>query len=190
VLSRRVLSHASRQPVPQLIVCVGPTFGSLEIQMPSNCLILVRGVLIASIGLSACKDLERPSAYYPTYAEAVADGAVKRGWIPGFLPTVARELHEQHDLDTNASCIKAIVPTEARAEMLAKLSPLSVPQVQAVDTSCPLKSIWWFDGLIDQQPANDSALHADLYTTGSETGANHYFVAVQRDGEEVYLWSR
>ena len=42
-------------------------------------------------------------AEYATLADAVADGAVTRGWVPEWVPASARELQESHDLDTNES---------------------------------------------------------------------------------------
>jgi hypothetical protein len=48
----------------------------------------------------ACDSLERESAY-ATHADAVADDAILRGWIPPFVPESAREIREIHDLDTN-----------------------------------------------------------------------------------------
>jgi hypothetical protein len=44
---------------------------------------------------------EQQVVEYPTFAAALADGAVARGWIPPWIPESARELREVHDLDTN-----------------------------------------------------------------------------------------
>jgi hypothetical protein len=46
---------------------------------------------------------------------------------------------------------------------------------------------WWFEGLIQQQPANDNALNADIYIVDCQTGKVGY-LAVDRAGREAYFW--
>jgi hypothetical protein len=45
----------------------------------------------------ACDSLEFERTY-ATHADAVADDAIVRGWIPPFVPASAREIREIHDL--------------------------------------------------------------------------------------------
>jgi hypothetical protein len=40
-------------------------------------------------------------SHYPDRAAAVADGAIKRGWLPEWIPMSATGIDEWHDLDTN-----------------------------------------------------------------------------------------
>ena len=42
---------------------------------------------------------------YATRAEAVADDAVKRGWVPVWVPSEATELREVHKVDTSESAL-------------------------------------------------------------------------------------
>lgn len=44
---------------------------------------------------------------YPSLAEARADGAIERGWLPAFLPASSRDIAEIHNLDTNERCARA-----------------------------------------------------------------------------------
>jgi len=48
---------------------------------------------------------ERVSTSYADFAAAQTSGAVARGWVPGWLPNSASELHEIHDVDTNQSML-------------------------------------------------------------------------------------
>lgn len=41
------------------------------------------------------------SSYYPSYEDAVKDGAIERGWIHPDFPHSIKNIHEKHDLDTN-----------------------------------------------------------------------------------------
>jgi len=41
------------------------------------------------------------SARYATHAEARADGAFGRGWLPRAMPDSAYDIDEEHNLDTN-----------------------------------------------------------------------------------------
>lgn len=59
---------------------------------------------------AACSD-EAPDAFYATQAEAVAAGAVGRGWVPDWVPTQATDLREVHDLDTNESALLFTLPS-------------------------------------------------------------------------------
>lgn len=44
---------------------------------------------------------ERPESEFDSYSEAKASGLMDRGWIPTFIPKSARNIKEQHDLDSN-----------------------------------------------------------------------------------------
>ena len=48
-----------------------------------------------------CEWLETYESRYASLEEAIADGAVTRGWIPPFVPRSARDLRERHNIDTN-----------------------------------------------------------------------------------------
>ena len=43
---------------------------------------------------------EQPRATYATYADAERDGAVRRGWIPPYVPRSATDIAEVHDAFT------------------------------------------------------------------------------------------
>jgi len=47
---------------------------------------------------------------YDTHAEAVADEAIQRGWIPTWVPPTATNIHEAHNLDTNARALSFTAP--------------------------------------------------------------------------------
>ena len=51
--------------------------------------------------LAGCGDADVVTAAYATKAEAEADGAIARGWIPAGVPPSTHEIREAHDVDTN-----------------------------------------------------------------------------------------
>ena len=62
------------------------------------------------LGLAACArcypgSAECPYAVFEDVEHARSMGAFERGWLPEWLPSEATEIHEFHDLDTNAQAI-------------------------------------------------------------------------------------
>jgi hypothetical protein len=55
---------------------------------------------LALLVVAGCSD--RYESSYATYADAKSRGALGPGkWLPEFLPRSAREIREEHDIDTN-----------------------------------------------------------------------------------------
>ena len=63
--------------------------------------LVTRSLMALLVILAANACTERFEEEYRTLAEAEADGAVKRGWIPHDVPPTSRNIREWHDLDTN-----------------------------------------------------------------------------------------
>lgn len=45
---------------------------------------------------------ENPRSYFATYDHAKSSGIMDRGWIPTFIPRSSLDIHETHNIDTNA----------------------------------------------------------------------------------------
>src|SRR5688572_22114675 len=69
---------------------------------------LVTSVAMA-LAVCSCTD-DVLDASYPSQADAVAAGAVKRGWIPSWIPSGATQLREVHNVDTNQSALLFNLP--------------------------------------------------------------------------------
>jgi len=133
--------------------------------------------------MSACS--ERFTGYYPKYEDAVKDGAVKRGWIPEILPATATEIYEQHDLDTNNVWIRFALPSSDRDRLATGLKRLTDNEIRKIITQPPLAT-WWFKGLIQQTPTNDS-LNANIYAMKCHEDKTGY-LAFDVTGPKVYYW--
>jgi len=56
-------------------------------------------LLLVCFLVSGCSDTFEKS--YPSYSDAVSDGAVLRGWVPEGLPNDAFHIVERHNIDNN-----------------------------------------------------------------------------------------
>jgi len=151
--------------------------------------VLARWLALAAVAtsLSAC---EQVSSEYATRADAEAAGAIEAGWVPGFVPTAARSIREIHDIDTNEVCLRFELPPEAQHALVASMRQLAPAEVEVLATTCRLRPRWWFEGLIQHQPANDAALNAHIYEASAQAWNTPALVAVDRAGPTVYVWSR
>jgi len=70
---------------------------------------------------------EQQTNRYSTGHQAVADGAVARGWLPEFLPVNVTNLVERHDLDSNAGAFafRASVDDLERFQSELELVPVA-----------------------------------------------------------------
>src|SRR4029079_8888994 len=80
--------------------------------------------VLLPIALAGCigRLSEKPEHQYASTADARADGALERGWIPMILPSDAHAIREVHDVDTNRTwgCFSTVEVEEVRA-LLARL---------------------------------------------------------------------
>ena len=78
-----------------------------------------------AVVLPACTDAEHPSAYYQGYLEADVAGALEpRGWIPGWVPESADDIHDQHAVDSSSRCIRFLLPELGLGEIRKVIKPL------------------------------------------------------------------
>jgi hypothetical protein len=154
--------------------------------MPANKMKLILNLIILLACIAGCS--ERITAHYPTYDAAKKDGAIQRGWMPELVPTTATEIYEQHDLDNNEVWLRFSLPTENKDKITAEYKKLTNEDIQKIKMRYPSKVSWWFEGLIQQSPANDNALNADIYRVKQEGGKTAY-MAVDRVSPHIFYWN-
>jgi hypothetical protein len=147
---------------------------------------LIGGFLILMAGVVTCRDPSQLYRHYTTHAEAVAAGEVDRGWLPVWVPGSATELHIQGDLDTKESWLRFELSAPATDSLRRALMPVSAATVTVYAPS--RAQAWWFEGSIEQQPANDAALYADLYRGSGDVVPRSTVIAFARTGPRVYAW--
>jgi hypothetical protein len=134
----------------------------------------------------SCRRIEQPHRFYRTHAEAVGAGEVLRGWLPTWVPPEATDIHVQGDLDTNQRWLRFRLPSAPATAIKSRLMAVSMEQVADIPFSRPSHSDWWFDGLVQQQPANDGALNADVFRANDHE--RHFLVAFDRTSDTVFAW--
>jgi hypothetical protein len=145
-------------------------------------------LIAASVGsllAGACRDLDVVTASYATLAEAEAEGAVERGWVPPGLPPGTHELREAHDLDSNRRWGLFSFPPEESGALRALLSPDETP---LADVSCdiPRRIEWWpvlLRGTLDADRIRTTGLRAHRDRKGE------LLFLVNWDQGRAYYWA-
>ena len=132
--------------------------------------------LVALVLLLGCTD-ETLDASYPAASDALADGAVKRGWIPAWIPSTATDIHEVHNLDSNQSALSFTLPQAAWRP------PASCRRADGGELPGPAFDRPWLPS------SEDVAVDYDLYNCPSDVSSHMLeAVAVQRGGNRVLHW--
>lgn len=142
-------------------------------------------LLVGVLFLLACS--ETFTEHYATYEEAQIKGAVKRGWIPAMVPTSATDIYEQHNIDTNNVWVRFTLPSQDWTRLTNGLRKLENNEVEKIKIRYPSRVNWWFEGVIQQSPANDAALYAEFYSMKCQNNKDGYF-AIDRGSLKVYYW--
>jgi len=113
----------------------------------------------------------------------------KHGWIPSWFPKAASQIHLQYDIDTNNRWYKFRLPKEGKENIVRNFVKLAWKQVEGIPTPKPHGADWWFEGLIQQQPANShAALYADIYQGKGKIVASNVFLAMDETKDSVFIW--
>ena len=100
-------------------------------------------VALLSLGLTlgACDETQR--ATYATYSAAETEGAVRRGWIPEYVPRSATDITEVHDLDLNTQRLRFRAPEADLRAMVAAFVPISLAEARSLAVWSPALSGDW-----------------------------------------------
>ena len=144
----------------------------------------VLAVLIVLTGFS-CRDLEVVTESYATLQEAVAAGAVERGWLPRGLPPGSREIREAHDLDSNRRWGLFNFPQGESDALRTNFGP----EMSLAGERCnpPLRIEWWPPVLrreLDQGQITATGLKAYPQRNGD------LIFAVNWSQGRAYYWTR
>ena len=96
--------------------------------------------------LVACSGNRRES-FYPSLADADKDGAITRGWIPGFLPNTSHAIHEVHEISPSTEwCAFDFLPTDSQGLRKALTSvDAAGPRVRRV----PNPDVSWWPAMLN-----------------------------------------
>jgi hypothetical protein len=150
--------------------------GWMSRDLPRSAQVLVCWTsLVLLVPLAACDDTI--ASNYRTYEEALADNAVRRGWIPSYVPHSAVEILEIHDVSNNTQRLRFHAPVDDLREMVDTVPPVPRDQLPEYRGALPRAPWPWID---ESNP-------------GSEERSLEYFVLQPRDWQLHCLaidWNR
>ena len=132
-------------------------------------------ITAAAIASSCTNDVL--DASYATRAEAIDAGAIKRGWIPTWIPAEATEFREVHKVDTSESALSFNLPAG-----LHWIPPAPCRSADARELSEPSFSRRWL-------PSTESGYTFYSCPSGITSSVPIIAaVAVRQDGQHVLHW--
>jgi hypothetical protein len=154
--------------------------------------VLAMAATVLGCGVPGLSDLDMHS-HYASYSEAEADGAVRRGWIPDFVPRSATGFQESHNLDTNEQWLTFRFNTADLPHILEKLKPVKASEVFLPRTSATRKRSWWPNDL--RRLSDDLVRNYDLYSYeytvhfGGGPKICTDIVAIQKTAPQLWYWT-
>ena len=128
--------------------------------------------------------IENPSSHWD-HPEEIPPSYFNRGWLPQWLPENATNIYQQHNIDTNQIWVKFEVKRDMTLPKdFTKLNDKHISKLKIPE---PYSAFWWFEGLIQQQPANDNALSANIFQK-EENNLTTYLI-IDRTSAIYYLFS-
>ena len=141
--------------------------------------------VLATVAFSACENLNVLTETYATLAEAEADNAVSRGWLPRGLPSGTRELRVAYDADSSRRWgLFNFPPSEAEV-----LRAILGPEISLDGLRCsPPRRIEWWPVLLRDQLDGERIKATGLRAYGAKDG--NLILAVNWSQGRAYYWSR
>jgi hypothetical protein len=130
-----------------------------------------RLLLLLLLSAAGCRDVDVVTQSYATLAEATADGAVARGYLPQGLPAGTHDIREAHDTESARRWGLFDFPAGGADALRMLLGPEISLQGLHVDT--PQRIEWW--PVLLRGSLNDEQIRA--------TGARAY---AARDGDLIF----
>jgi hypothetical protein len=119
---------------------------------------------------------ETPEVNYDTHAVAEDAGALRRGWLPPWLPRESTRIFERHNIYTNARMWISTVPLGIQVTL-----PAACASIKATETAKkPFTTRWW-----PEAEPHHPLRPGDFYyfKCGNE------FVGLARGGGELLGWA-
>lgn len=136
--------------------------------------------------LMACGEQRRET--FASGAEARSSETARRGWIPEWLPAGAADVDIRYDLDTNHIWLNFRLDEREAIALQQHLRPVGDQQVREIELRRPRGSVEWPEGIIQQQPANDGALNANIFCGTGPVVPKSTCIAFDRMTDAVYAW--
>lgn len=139
-----------------------------------------RVLLVCVLGLFAAACRENVENSYGTYQQAVADGAVRRGWLPEWLPPTATNIREWHNVDTNATYVSFTYGQAKPSDFLAfceRTSGVALPSHRGWPITTAERSVLQYYRCAEK----DSFV-------GARSSVHQTWVAIDPPRTKAYFW--
>jgi len=146
-------------------------------------LTLLIGILILLVIPLSCEKFEQPDRYFDYYSADIHQG----NWVPNIFPKDIKNIHEQHDIDTNEVWLSYTPGKQPFNPVKLGMVALSSNEIEKTKFRTPFWASWWFEGPVQQQPANDGALNAVIYRGINKRGLTSYFTC-DSEKNKCYWW--
>jgi hypothetical protein len=141
--------------------------------------------MVIALGTAGCRDLEVLTQSYATREEAVAAGALEKGWVPRMLPPDAREIRAAHDLDSSRRWGLFDFPGSDADALRAHLGP----EMSLAGQTCnPPRRIEWWPLLLRERLDHEQIVATGLRAYPAREG--HLIVVVHWSQGRAYYWTR
>lgn len=137
----------------------------------AHCFLALTGVAL----VGGCAETFDSS--YASVAQANEAGAVARGWVPQWLPSGSRNIHEVHNIETNARMLTADLPLGSKPRLPSECSIVSSSELPKPPFARP----WWFADIPEPQP---------IGTKHKYWKCDGLAVAVLEGDEKIFIWAQ
>jgi hypothetical protein len=147
-------------------------------------------VLLVALALVGC---DCRAVSYSTLDAAKADGAVRRGWIPEFVPASARDIRMSYDLDTNEIWLRFAISPDAIGSMLSVCKE-DRPRHWAAYPRVPCSGWRWWPSALTRGAENtpestfDTIYWCERSPRGGWMSRTGGFIVVDSAASTAYYW--
>lgn len=135
---------------------------------------------LGSLGTLHHRFVERPSRYLGTYSETLHGGE----WVPRIFPEDIREIHEQHDLDTNEVWLSFTLGATTFSPEAVGYTLIPEHERERLNLRKPFAVTWWFGelGEVGIRPIYSGPCFPDGRNESHQRGYLHI------QGRTIYWW--
>jgi hypothetical protein len=149
--------------------------------------VVLAAVLLFAMIPATYRHFQQPVSIYTTHAEAVADQAVQRGDVPGFIPATATQIYARHNRDTGQRFVRFdYQPAELPGFVRGMQRLRTEQELERVPVPSPGWSKWWL--ITSRTLTGGQAEYLEVYHIPS--GPDRGYLAVDPRTRHGYYWSR
>lgn len=129
---------------------------------------------------------QQPEARYPTHAQAVSDGAVERGDVPGFVPATAAAILARRNRSTGQRFVRFDYDPAELPAIVRGMRQVPHAEMERVDVPTPGWSRWWL--ITSRTLSGGQSEYLSLYEIPA--GPDRGYLVVDPRTRHAYFWSR